>query len=40
MRQQIKAWLKAGVMEGYANDPKPTEISETITGTPLQKYYF
>jgi RNA-directed DNA polymerase len=34
MKQQIKAWLKAGVMEGYANEPKPREILETTAGTP------
>lgn len=34
MKQQIKAWLKAGVMEGYANAPKPLEILETKAGTP------
>lgn len=34
MRQQIKAWLKAGVMEGYANSSKPTDVTETFVGTP------
>lgn len=34
IRQQIKAWLKAGVMEGYANAPKTLEILETKAGTP------
>lgn len=29
---QVKAWLKADIMEGYANNPK--EISRSITGTP------
>jgi RNA-directed DNA polymerase len=34
MHQQIKAWLKAGVMEGYANSSKPSEVVETTVGTP------
>jgi RNA-directed DNA polymerase len=34
MRQQIKAWLKAGVMEGYANSSDPGEILSTELGTP------
>lgn len=34
MEQQIKAWLRAGVMEGYANSPKPLEILDTKMGTP------
>jgi RNA-directed DNA polymerase len=34
MKQQIRAWLKAGVMEGYSNSPKPQEILETKAGTP------
>lgn len=34
MRQQIKAWLKAGVMEGYANNSNPTTVIETHVGTP------
>lgn len=34
MRRQIRAWLKAGVMEGYANTPKTGEITETNEGTP------
>lgn len=34
MQQQVKAWLKAGVMEGYANSLKPNEILETTMGTP------
>lgn len=34
MEQQIKAWLTAGVMEGYANSPDPSEISITEMGTP------
>jgi RNA-directed DNA polymerase len=34
MKKQVEAWLKAGVMEGYANSPKPPEILETKAGTP------
>jgi len=34
MKKQVRAWLKAGVMEGYANSPKSTEILETEAGTP------
>ena len=34
MERQLKAWLKAGVMEGFANSAKPDEILETSTGTP------
>lgn len=34
MEQQIRAWLKAGVMEGYANSPDPLKISSTKLGTP------
>lgn len=34
MRRQIRAWLKAGVMEGYAGSPKATEILPTEAGTP------
>lgn len=34
MKQQIRAWLKAGVMEGYANTTTPLEILETTAGTP------
>lgn len=33
MRDQIEAWLKAGIMEGYANQPKP-EITYPGAGTP------
>nr|AYQ95263.1 hypothetical protein [Trochiscia hystrix] len=33
MERQIRAWLKAGVMEGYANSPKSYE-TETKMGTP------
>lgn len=34
MRKQISAWLKAGVMEGYANTKDMTEVSDTEAGTP------
>lgn len=35
METQVKAWLKAGIMEGYANDPKAyTDVSKNETGTP------
>lgn len=34
MKRQVKAWLKAGVMEGYANSSKPKEIVKTTMGTP------
>lgn len=36
MHKQVKAWLKAGVMEGYANgsNPNPDEVLETGMGTP------
>jgi RNA-directed DNA polymerase len=35
MRNQIQAWLKAGVMEGYAQSPKDYEdVIETAMGTP------
>lgn len=34
MRKQVKAWLKAGVMEGYANSHKMTSASPTMKGTP------
>lgn len=34
MRKQIAAWLKAGVMEGYANTASPSEILSTEAGTP------
>lgn len=33
MKSQIRAWLKAGVMEGYANSPKD-DFVETKQGTP------
>lgn len=32
MEAQVKAWLKADIMEGYANAPK--EISASLMGTP------
>jgi RNA-directed DNA polymerase len=32
MKQQIRAWLRAGVMEGYANTPK--DVEPTLEGTP------
>jgi len=32
MEAQVKAWLKADIMEGYANAPK--EISPSLMGTP------
>lgn len=32
MEAQVKAWLKANIMEGYANAPK--EITASIMGTP------
>lgn len=31
IRNQIKAWLKAGIMEGYANEPKNKEIIPQAT---------
>ena len=34
MKRQVRAWLKSGVMEGYANSVKPSEILETDEGTP------
>lgn len=35
MERQVEAWLKAGVMEGYANNPKLYEnISRNDKGTP------
>lgn len=33
MRRQISSWLKAGIMEGYANNPK-TRLEYTHEGTP------
>lgn len=33
MHRQIRAWLKAGVMEGYANRPSET-VGESSIGTP------
>lgn len=34
MKKQISAWLKAGVMEGYANTEGPSEVLATEAGTP------
>lgn len=34
MKKQIRAWLKAGVMEGYANSVNHSEIIATVAGTP------
>jgi group II intron reverse transcriptase/maturase len=36
MRHQVRAWLKAGIMEGYADDPKNLEVIPRATseGTP------
>lgn len=34
MEKQIRAWLKAGVMEGYANTVKPDEIVSSSKGRP------
>lgn len=34
MKKQVSAWLKAGVMEGYANTPGPSEVLTTEAGTP------
>lgn len=34
MKRQTAAWLKAGVMEGYANSPKETTLYPTNKGTP------
>jgi RNA-directed DNA polymerase len=36
LRKQVRAWLKAGIMEGYANDPKNVGIipKSTMEGTP------
>lgn len=32
MEEQVRAWLEADIMEGYANDPK--EVSPSTMGTP------
>lgn len=32
MEKQVRAWLEADIMEGYANDPK--EVSSSTMGTP------
>ena len=34
MKRQIGAWLKAGVMEGYANTAKETPVYPSTKGTP------
>lgn len=34
MKLQIEAWLKAGIMEGYANTPKETTLYPSWKGTP------
>lgn len=35
MESQVRAWLKAGIMEGYANNPKDYfNVSENKMGTP------
>lgn len=34
MRKQVSAWLKAGIMEGYANTKGSYEVSATEAGTP------
>lgn len=34
MEKQISAWLTAGVMEGYANDPKEAQVYPVTMGTP------
>jgi RNA-directed DNA polymerase len=34
MERQIRAWLKAGIMEGYANTLKEDPVDPTILGTP------
>lgn len=34
MRRQVKRWLKAGVMSGYANQNKGEEVTPTLKGTP------
>lgn len=35
MEQQVKAWLKAGIMEGYANKPKEYDlVTGNTMGTP------
>lgn len=39
MEKQVRAWLKAGVMEGYANTVKEDEIVSSSKGTPKGKDY-
>lgn len=34
MEKQVRAWLKAGVMEGYSNTPKMADVLESREGTP------
>lgn len=34
MKKQIRAWLKAGVLEGYASTPKDLAVDPTNLGTP------
>nr|AYQ95216.1 hypothetical protein [Trochiscia hystrix] len=34
MKRQVEAWLKAGIMEGYANTPKETTLYPSWKGTP------
>jgi len=35
MERQVRAWLKAGIMEGYSHSPKEyTLVSENLVGTP------
>jgi RNA-directed DNA polymerase len=33
MKNQIKAWLEADIMQGYANDPK-IDVEKSVMGTP------
>ena len=38
MSRQVEAWLKAGIMEGYASSPKSYEtVATNNAGTPLRK---
>ena len=39
MEKQVRAWLKAGVMEGYANTVKEDEIVSSSKDTPKGKDY-
>jgi RNA-directed DNA polymerase len=34
MRNQIEAWLKAGILEGFSNDSPNSEVLENSKGTP------